>query len=208
MNKKNIIMQFICPNCKKPIPYNKKANRPKEEYLFQSGKHHWWPKIVIKMLHSMQNLRQSKSGKIPRCPFCGYKHKAPKIRQQKVLSKNLLSLAFIARNGELCWKKENIPEVIKEFSILGYWVESFEVWIINDENKTWTGLFPVIGEKQLNLFVYDVKPKAKDENQADYHKRANEEILNEIENCHIENIIIPELVLRVRYNLYLPNLRG
>ncbi len=120
---------------------------------------------------------------------------------KKILPDKLTAHAFRASNGELAWRREQLPEVLSTYAIQGNPVEAFEVWL-TDKSGGWTGLIPVISENVPAVCVYNVKGKKFLETRETFVARCTKEILEKVNGWDIDGDVKETLRPRIRYNLY------
>lgn len=118
-----------------------------------------------------------------------------------MISEGLTSQAFKAANGELAWRREQVPEIVAEYARKGHAVEAFEVRLIDASGK-WTGLIPVSSSEVPAVCVYDVEPQKKTETRESFVARCAQEILAKMREWNIEKDVPEDLRPLIRYNLY------
>tara|TARA_R100000027_G_scaffold49695_1_gene38208 strand:+ start:1238 stop:1666 length:429 start_codon:yes stop_codon:yes gene_type:complete len=118
---------------------------------------------------------------------------------KSLLPSILTARAFTASNGELAWKRQDLEEVVSAYAELGYAVEAFEVWVVNDKGQ-WNGFFPMRDGSE-HICVYDVAAR-RGEADSEFARRCASEITEKVKEIDIESEIDPKCLPWVRYNLY------
>ena len=118
-----------------------------------------------------------------------------------ILPESLSSQAFRASNGELAWRREQLSEIVAEYTRQGHAVEALEVWLVDDSGR-WTGLIPTVNTDVPSVCVYDVKGRAETEDRGAFVARCAREILDKIGEWNIEGEVQEPLRPRIRYTLY------
>jgi len=116
-----------------------------------------------------------------------------------VLPSFLTVRAFTASNREIAWRREDLAQVVGAYEELGYAVEAFEVWVVNDKGQ-WNGFFPIKDGTEA-ICVYDVEPQHGESN-LDFASRCAKEILDKVQEMDIESEVDPKCLPWLRYNLY------
>ena len=121
-------------------------------------------------------------------------------------SKELTDIAFRAQNGELAWKRNDIPFVIEELKKINIGVQHGEVWLI-EANGRWTGLIPkkkslIKDNIETGIYHWEVENKI-DERWDEYLNRSIAETLTAISALNPEDDIEESLKDRIFYNLHL-----
>lgn len=109
--------------------------------------------------------------------------------------------AFQSRNGELAWRRDDVPSVLKSYREANVAVEGFEVWIVTSGGQ-WTAVLPN-HEGEYLVCVYDVKERLNEAHEQ-FVARCAEEILSTIHEFNIEERVREDLIPFVRYNLKVP----
>ena len=118
-----------------------------------------------------------------------------------IIPDEMAAKAFMASNGELAWRRDQLPEVVGFYARNGHAVEAFEVWLVEDSGR-WDGLIPTIGSDVPSVCVYDVEEKKATENREAFVARCAQEILRKVCEWDIDTNVVADIRARIRYNLY------
>jgi len=118
-----------------------------------------------------------------------------------ILPEEMVKKAFIASNGELAWKREDLFEVINTYNNLDYPVEGLEIWIVKD-NGQWDGLIPQKGSNVPGVYTWNASPRKVGENTKDYCLRTRSELFDTLEKFQVEKEVEEKYLPMIRYNLF------
>ena len=123
------------------------------------------------------------------------------MEEEDLLSPEVTKNAYRARNGELAWKKEDIPVVLDELSKLHLAVLGGEIWGIHG-GKIW-GMLPM---KEGVPAVYSWSVESEDnETWEQYMERSIRESLAAINDSKMEEQVQDFLQDKLYFNLSICN---
>jgi hypothetical protein len=112
----------------------------------------------------------------------------------KSLPKEIVSIAFIANDGEYAWQREHIFAALRAIAETGQAILGGDVWTL--ENGEVCSIFP----NTRGIRMWNTESQKPDELWADYCQRTLSESINEIEKTQLENTVSQELQKLIFFN--------
>lgn len=119
------------------------------------------------------------------------------VKEEDQLSKGIQKIAYQANNGELAWKKGDIPQVVKKLSKLNIAILGGEVWAI--DNKTIYGILP-LKDGVSSVFHWSTE-REKNEEWNQFVKRSIQETITAVNNLNPEDEVREDIADKLYYNL-------
>lgn len=121
------------------------------------------------------------------------------MEEEDLLSAEVTKNAYRARNGELAWKKEDIPAVLNELPKLRIVVLGGEIWGVH-EGKIW-GMLPMkVGVPAVYSWNVDSENS---ETWEQYVERSIRESLEAVNDAKMEDLVQDFLRDKLHFNLSL-----
>ena len=116
------------------------------------------------------------------------------------LSEIPVERAFVASNGELAWRREDINAALTAIRDSGHAILGGEVWLIIGEHS-WDGLIPQRGGGPPGVWSWDTGSRLSGESWRDYCDRTAAESMQMVTSLSVESETPPELIDRLRFNV-------
>jgi hypothetical protein len=108
--------------------------------------------------------------------------------------------AFVASNGELAWRRQDIEQALHVLRDSGQAILGGEVWLITGE-KSWTGVIPQRGGGPSNVWSWTTDGRSSGESSRDYCRRTVAESVDKLRAMPVEQKMPHELIENLRFNL-------
>jgi hypothetical protein len=108
--------------------------------------------------------------------------------------------AFVASNGELAWRRQDIEQALHAIRDSGRAILGGEVWLITGKNS-WTGLIPQRGGGPSNVWSWTTDGRSSGESWRDYCRRTATESIDKLRGMPIEKETPHELIDKLRFSL-------
>lgn len=114
------------------------------------------------------------------------------------------SIAYRARNGELAWRRVDVPAALAAIAASGHAVLGGEVWVTLGDGL-WTGLVPDRNGGLDRVWAWDIGPRSQGETWRDYCDRSARESQRHLDGLHVEADAAPSALSMLYFNLtYIP----
>jgi hypothetical protein len=116
------------------------------------------------------------------------------------LPQNIISSAFVATNGELAWRRDDIENAItaireSEQAILGG-----EVWVVTGEHS-WSGLVPQRDSDSPAVYHWETAHRTSAESWQEYCQRTAAESVDAVRTMAVEQKTPLDFADQIRFNL-------
>lgn len=115
------------------------------------------------------------------------------------LPKSVESLAYRARNGELAWRRQDVPAALAAIAASSQAVLGGEVWIALGDGR-WHGLVPSRDGGPDGVWHWSTAPRAANESWQAYCDRAAQESARVVAGMPVEEESVPSLREQLRFN--------
>ncbi len=116
------------------------------------------------------------------------------------LPSTITSIAYHASNGELAWRRADIPAAVGAISACGMAILGGEVWVALG-NGRWDGCVPSRDGLPDGVWGWDTNPRAEGESWAVYCERTAAESVQVVDSMTVEQEAHPSVVDRLWFNL-------
>ena len=116
------------------------------------------------------------------------------------LPSHITSVAYRASNGELAWKRADIPAAVASIAASGMAILGGEVWVALG-NGRWHGIVPSRDDPRGGVWHWDTNPRAEGESWQAYCDRTASESAGVVAAMSVEEEAHPSVVDRLWYNL-------
>jgi hypothetical protein len=116
------------------------------------------------------------------------------------LPEPITAAAYRASNGELAWRRSDIPAALSAIAASGQAVLGGEVWIAVGEGR-WHGMVPDRLGGLPGVWHWDTAPRAAGESWPVYCRRAAEESARAVTELRVEEESDPAVWSRLFFNL-------
>jgi hypothetical protein len=116
------------------------------------------------------------------------------------LPEPIAAVAYRAVNGELAWRRADLPSALLAIVQSGMAVLGGEVWLALGEGR-WDGLIPDAHGGLPGVWDWDVTPQATGETWSAYCRRAAEESARAVAGMRVEEESDPAVGDRLYFNL-------
>lgn len=113
---------------------------------------------------------------------------------------SITSIAYHASNGELAWKKADIPAAVAAIAEGGMAILGGEVWV-SFGNGRWDGRVPWRDRPLGGIWHWDTNPRTEGESWQAYCDRTASESASVVAAMTVEEEAHPSVVDRLWYNL-------
>jgi hypothetical protein len=115
------------------------------------------------------------------------------------LPADIVSKAFVASNGELAWRREDIKNVVTAIRDSGRAILGGEVWLITGE-QSWNGLIPRRDGGSPAVWHWETGTHSSNESWRKYCERTCSESLKALQVMNVDNETPTELIAKLRFN--------
>lgn len=128
----------------------------------------------------------------------------PAILQPLLLPEPITAAAYRASNGELAWRRPDIPAALFAIAESGQAVLGGKVWVVVGDGR-WVGLIPDAACGPPGVWHWDTALRAAEESWPAYCWRAAEESERAVAGMRLEEEAAPAVLDRLYFNLtYVP----
>jgi hypothetical protein len=116
------------------------------------------------------------------------------------LPERITSVAYRATNGELAWRRADLPAAISAIAASGQAILGGEVWVALGGGR-WGGLVPDRHGGPPGVWHWDTAQRAAGENWSAYCRRVAEESARVVDEMRVEEESAPAVQHRLFFNL-------
>jgi hypothetical protein len=117
-----------------------------------------------------------------------------------VLPEPITARAYRATNGELAWRRTDIPAALAAIGESGQAVLGGEVWVAVGDGR-WLGMIPDARGGPPGVWHWDTAPRTEGENWSTYCRRAAEESAQVVAGMRVEEESAPVVRDKLFFNL-------
>lgn len=114
---------------------------------------------------------------------------------------DLTAKAYVAPNGELAWRRRDLPEALRALVDAGHAVLGGEVWMVEDPCRNWDGLIPRGDGSSPGVWGWDTAGRRSTETWHVYTERTLRESLEAVGKMNVEDEADPAIVPMLWFNV-------
>jgi hypothetical protein len=122
-----------------------------------------------------------------------------------ILPDAVAARAYRASNGDLAWRRADLPAALAAIVASGQAILGGEVWMALGQGE-WTGLIPDAKSGPVGVWTWNTAPRRPDEMWPVYCQRTAEESRQEVDQMRVEDESSPAVRDKLLFNLtYVPD---